>query len=111
MAAAGIFLGLGVGAFGVLVHTLWPVAGLVAFFAFTGLLVARRYPDFARLWRWWALPAFAVASGIATAIWLPPEWALALVVSAVFAYVLWFVVYAIMELKVDPSGKHDGGWQ
>ena len=109
-AAAGMILGLAAGAFSVLIHGLWPLGLLIAFFAWRIALTQRVDRGLLRLRRWWAMTIFAIASGFA-ATWVPMDWALGVLVASIFGWVLWFVVYAIFELRIDPGGGHESGWR
>jgi hypothetical protein len=109
-AAAGMILGAAAGSFSVLIHGLWPLGLLIAFFAWQVAMTYRVDRGLLRLRRWWAMPVLAIASGFA-ATWVPMDWALGVLVASIFGGVLWFVVYAIFELQVDPGGQHGSGWR
>lgn len=109
-AAAGVIVGFAAGAFSVLIHGLWPLGLLIAFLVWRVPMTYRVDRRLLRLRRWWAMPVFAIASGVA-ATWVPEAWALGVLVASIFGWVLWFVVYAIFELLVDPGGRHESGWR
>lgn len=109
-AAAGVILGLAAGAFSVLIHGLWPLGLLIAFFGWRVVIAYRIDRGLLRLRRWWAMLLFAVTTGMA-ATWVPFDLALGLLVASIFGWVLWFVAYAIFELRVDPRGEHGSGWR
>jgi len=109
-AAAGIILGIAAGAFSVLIHGLWPLGLLIAFFVWRIAMTKRADRELLRLRRWWAMPVFAIATSL-VATWLPTDWAPVALVASIFGWVLWFVVYAIHEVRIDPSGQHGSGWR
>lgn len=109
-AAAGIIVGTAAGAFSVVVQGLWPLGFLIAFFVLQLAGAARVDRRLLRMRRLWAMPVFALTTGV-IATRIPVDWAPVALVGAIFGWVLWFVVYAIVEVRVDPSGRHEGGWR
>ena len=56
-------------------------------------------------WRTWAHGFTAAQLG------LTMQGRTRILVASIFGWVLWFVVYTIYEVRIDPSGYHGSGWR
>lgn len=104
----GITIGTGIGSFAVLGDSWMPILFLVGYLVFKAVIGLVKYPDLVRLRSWWIMPTVGLSSATLVRVVVPVSIAPYALGVAVAAWVLGFVVYALIDVRLDPSGRMGG---